>query len=88
MDVSSYVEMGKGLVRLVQKKLYLAVVVPAIYITYKIFQAITKEDSNGNSILNSIIETISSVTKSIEEASDNCPQLIGDFTKFLDCLGF
>jgi hypothetical protein len=86
--IAYFVEMGKKIISVMQKKLYLVVIAPAIYVTYKVLEAVTKKDHSGKSIFNSIIGTIDHVTKEVQELSDECPQLIGEFGKFLDCIGF
>lgn len=88
MYIDNIIELGKSCVNIISKRLYTIVAVPAAYIAYKFLKALMKEDDKGNSIFGSISNTISNATKEAQELSDKCPELIGNFSDFLNCLGF
>lgn len=88
MSLTKGFKLGRGIINMILKRLYYLIVIPAIYITYNVLKALTKKDSTGKSILDNISDIISEVVNEIMYISDHCPQLIGDFPKFIDCLGF
>lgn len=81
-------KLGKVFSYVIINKIYYLVAVPAIYITYNVFKALDKKDDSGKSIIDKISDVISEVIKDINDISHECPALIHDFPKFLDCLGF
>lgn len=73
---------------IILKRIYYLIVIPAIYITYNVLKALTAKDKKGQSILDKISDIIMEAVNDITDLSHQCPALIGDFPKFLDCLGF
>jgi hypothetical protein len=90
INVEAILESGRTIFGLMMKKLYLVLIVPAVYIAYKFIQAITKEDANGKSIYNSIMGTIDEATKDATSLSDTCftAEKLLDFSELLRCIGF
>jgi hypothetical protein len=79
---------GRTFIDIILKRLYYLIVIPAVYITYNVLKALTEKDEKGQSILDNISDIIAEVVNDIMDISDQCPALIGDFPRFLDCLGF
>jgi hypothetical protein len=81
-------KLGKAFVYVIINRIYYLVAIPAMYITYNVFKALDTKDSTGKSIIDNISDIISGVIKDITDISHECPTLIHDFPRFLDCLGF
>ena len=75
---------GKGsFIYNILSKWYIAIAIPAIYVTYHFFKGLEKAG-----ILASFTTNLKRITDSIEHISIECPQKLGVFKEFLNCLGF
>lgn len=81
-------KLGGALVYIIINRLYYVIAIPAMIITYNVFLALNKPNDKGVSIFDRIFEVISKVLDNLTEISGQCPELIGDFPKFLECIGF
>lgn len=79
----------KGLVTgIFTKWLYTAIAIPAMIIAYNFFKAFNTPDKNGKTFFNKCGELIVTVVEDVKHISYECPPLIEDFNKFVECLGF
>lgn len=62
---------------------YLLVAIPAMTVTYNVFKSLKDQG-----ILDSLYNQVSFVLKDIIKLSSECPQLIYDISKFMQCLGW
>lgn len=86
--ISKVSKLGKTFVHVIINKIYYLIAIPAIYITYNVFKVLDRKDAKGKSIIDNISDIISGVVKEVMDLSHECPALIHDFPRFLDCLGF
>lgn len=81
---------GKGkIVTLALKRwLYAIIAVPALIITYNVFNALNTPGEDGQSVFDKIGDIISEVIDDLVHISYHCPKLITDIHQFTECLGF
>lgn len=77
-----------NLIYLVIYRFYYIIAIPALIITYNFFKALNTPNKDGISILDRIAGILTKVLDELVSISGDCPTLIGDFHKFIECLGF
>jgi hypothetical protein len=77
-----------NLIYLVIYRFYYIIAIPALIITYNFFKALNTPNKDGISILDRIAGILNKVLDELVSISGDCPTLIGDFHKFIECLGF
>lgn len=62
---------------------YLAIAIPAIWVTYYFFRGLQRAG-----ILDAFTTNLKTITDNLTRISIDCPQKLGVFKDFLTCLGF
>ena len=85
---STIAKVGGAFVSVLLNRLYYLVAIPAMVVAYNVYKALDAKDDQGKSIFDKISDIITEAVNDVTDVSNQCPALIGDFSKFLDCLGF
>ena len=85
---SAIAKAGGTFVSILLNRIYYLIAVPAMVVAYNVYKALDAKDAKGKSIFDKISDIITEAVIDVIDVSNQCPALIGDFSKFLDCLGF